>query len=108
VVEQGLATGDAGVVEDDVELAEHVDRTLHGGLDLAVDRDVDLHRGDGPRVARPLDLGDDLLRLLEVDVGDDDLRALADELLDGRQADAAGPTGDEGDLVLQAHDAAFR
>ncbi len=42
VVEQRLAAGDARVVEDDVELAEHLDRVGDGGLDLGEDGDVDL------------------------------------------------------------------
>jgi hypothetical protein len=39
---------------------------------------------------------------LLVDVTDDDLRALLDEALHGREADAAAPARDDGDLALDA------
>ena len=51
---------------------------------------------------RPIALAG-LLRLVDQQIGDDDTRAFFDVALGDRAADAAGPAGDDGDLVLKPH-----
>ena len=73
------------------------------GLDVGVHRHVGLRGGGGALEAERVDLGDGLLGLRQVDVDDEHLRALADELLDGRPTDSARAAGDEGDFAFQTH-----
>ena len=91
--------GVAGVVDDDVDLAEGLDRlrdqlVRHAGLGQVAGED----RGLAVDLARRL-LGD-----VAVDVVDQDLGALVDEQLRRRPADAARRAGDDRRLaVKQSH-----
>ena len=99
---------DAGVVDEDVEPAERVDRVLDEAAGAGEVGDV-LAVGDG-LAARGLDLGDDLLRRRQVgalageraaEVVDDDLRAGRGERERVRAADAAPGAGDDRDLARE-------
>ena len=86
-------TGDAGVVEHDVQPAE----CLHGEVDQRLDL-VDVGHVGPPEGHGIAQLGRQRLALLDVHVGDDDLGPFADEELDGGPADPARPPGDDGNL----------
>ena len=86
----------AGVVHDDVELAELRDRFLHECLADAVLREVAAEDG---RVA--LDLGGGLLGEVGVEVVHEDSCSVGAEQLCGRAADPARGAGDDRRLAVQ-------
>ena len=108
-VEDHLVAQDAGVVDDDVEPAEGVERLLHhavAGLEVG---DV-VVVGDGV-AAHLLDFVDDLVgrALLAAGAGrgaaevvDDDARALGRERQALAAADAAAAAGDDRDLAFES------
>ena len=83
----------AGVVDDDVEPAQLVDRAVDGGDRLLLLGDVGLDRERG--VPRSADLGRQALEPLEPAGGDRDLGAEGGELPRGRLADPAAGAGDQ-------------
>ncbi len=104
---EDLVPQDAGVVHQDVDAAERLDRRGDDlvGIGRIADRD---RRGDG-LPAFGLDLVDDLLRGPGVaaraiernpDVVDDDLGAFFRQHQRNGAADAAARAGDDGDFVL--------
>ena len=107
-VVEGLVAQDAGVVDDDVDAAERVERGLH-------DRRAALGRGDASRCWRPrrrrgLDLVDDVRGRARrrpgavdraAEVVDDDPGAAAGELERVRPAEAATGAGDDRDLAVE-------
>ena len=97
----GGAADDAGVVEDDVDAAELVDRrgtTRSMSASLATSAAMAIGGAAGRA-----DLGGDGFGGLGVQVDDGDGRALRSEGERRRTADAAGAAGDDGLLVLKAH-----
>jgi hypothetical protein len=101
---RGVA-GRASVVEHHIELAEIVDGGSDESLDLRLVSHVGAHVTHGVTEA----LRDGLSRLVG-DIGEHHLRPLPNELLDGGEADAAGTTRDDGDLVAEqlGHGFSFR
>ena len=95
----GAGVRDAGVVDEDVELAE---RLLHVGEHPLHCRRVGDVGGHGERL-HTLQLLRRLLGGLEHEIVDDDVRALGSEAERDRAADAATCAGDERDLVLESH-----
>ena len=95
---------DAGVRNQDVELAEGADRFGHAGFDLLLVGHV--HR-DADRLRRAAQFLGGCVRAVLIQVGDDDLRAFVD--VDGCDflADAARGSGDDGDFVFEAHGGSF-
>ncbi len=84
--------------EDEVDPPELGDRRVDGRLDLRLVGDV------GRQADRPAaDLGRHGLGLGEVEVDERRPPTLGHDALGGGAADAAGPAGDEQDLVLEAH-----
>ena len=102
VLQQGLTPGDAGIVEDNVEVTELGDGCRDGGLDLRKDRHIHADRRGGARGAR-VEFAGDGPGPLEVDVRNHHLGALGDELLHRGQPDPTRAAGDQGDLVVQPH-----
>ncbi len=107
-VHQHPVADEPGVVDQDVETAEGVDRLLHHRRGLLEVGDVGAV-GDGLAAER-LDLGDDLVRDLGgralagargAEVVDDDLGALAGELERVRAADAPAGAGDDRDASFE-------
>ena len=86
----------AGVVDEDVDLAEGVDRLLD---DLVAGAGLGQVAGDGDRLA--LDLAGRLLGDVAVDVVDRHLRAFGGEQLGRRAADAASRAGDDRGLAVK-------
>ena len=114
-VEDHLVAKDAGVVDDDVEAAEGVERLLHHAVSGLEVGDVVVVR-DGV-AAHLLDLGDDLVggALLAAGAGggatevvDDDASALGREAKRLAAANAASGAGDDGDFAFEpvTHDRA--
>src|SRR6185312_6990415 len=97
---------DAGVVDQRVDAAPRRHHRLDHPRDAPLVGDVDL---EGQRFApgRANRVGG-LLRGGEVDVADGDARAFVRELDRGRAADALAAAGDDGNLVLQSHEANLR
>ena len=96
---------DAGVVDQDVELAERLFGFGEESLDFGRFGDVGLH-GDG-LAAFFVDVGDDAVRaFLAGAVVDDDGRAFGGQLFGDRGADAFGCPGDDGDFASEflSHD----
>ena len=88
--------GVAGVVDDDVDLAELVDGLLD---ELVGDAVLGQVAGEDGGLAG--DLGRGLLGDVAVEVVDQDLGALLGEQLCGGAADAAGRAGDDGGLSIE-------
>jgi hypothetical protein len=86
----------AGVVDDDVDLPELVDRLLDELVGDVLVREV---AGEGDGLA--LDLAGCLLGDVAVEVVDQDLGALLGEQLGGRPADAASRAGDDRRLAVK-------
>src|SRR4051794_958622 len=82
-----------GVVDQDVEPAEAVDRRLHRALSLIAVGDVGLDRES--RAARCLDVCDERVEAVLAAYDGDDARAMLGELARGRSPDAAAGTGDK-------------
>ena len=99
-----VAVRRAGVVDDDVEVAER--RRARSGRARATSASLRHVAGAEPRAAAGRDdLLRDALAARGVDVVDDDLRALVREALGDALAEARAGAGDDGDLVLQSHGA---
>ncbi len=98
VVDRGElgARVDARVGRQDVDAAVRGERGGGQRLDRGAVGDVGRH-GEGP--PPPRELGGALLGGRPVDVGDDDARALGGEHRGDAAPDAAGGTGDDGDLI---------
>ena len=92
----GAVPGVAGVVHEDVDLPERVDRLLDDLVAGARLRQVARH---GHRLA--LDLARGLLGDVAVDVVDGHLRAFGREQLRGGAADAARGSGDDRGLAVE-------
>src|SRR5206468_7085829 len=105
-LEEGLRLGDAGVVDEHVDLAERADRVGHEPLDRGMLPDVAGRSERAPSEAARLAGG--LFRALAVEIGDRDVRSFAGERESDRLADAAAGSGDECDLTLESHVASFR
>ena len=95
-----VAPQHAGVVVDDVELAELGDAALDAGLDLRLVGDVGHEAGDLAAVA--LDEGDRLVERLLVDLERDDLRAVLGEEPAGLPALAHPRARDERYLAFES------
>ncbi len=91
---------DAGIGDHDVDLAEGGDRLGDAGIDLRLVGDVD---ADADRALLAAKLGGGGVGAFLIEVGDHHLRALAREERGDFLADAAGRTGDDGNLVLKTH-----
>ena len=91
---------DAGIAHQDVDPAESRDCLGHAGLDLRLIGHV---HGDADRAAGAAELGRRGIGALLVEIGNDDLGALARICPGDLLADAARGTGDNGNLVLEAH-----
>ena len=87
-----------GVVDEDVDGAERLDRPVDARLRGRLVGDVGLHE---QRVALARERLHGRGGALLVDLGDHDLGALVEEPLRVREADALSRTGDDRDLVLQ-------
>jgi hypothetical protein len=87
----------AGVVEGDVEAAEHGFGDRHGRGDVRLEGHI-AALVDGPSREAGLQHGP----LLVLHIGDDDKGALGDEPLHRRQADAGASAGDQRDLAVQS------
>ena len=98
-VEEIGAVNDAGIVHQNVEVAERAAGLRDHVLGAARVADVG---GDEPAVAVPIARGGGFARGF-VDVGDDDARAFGDIALGDREPDAARPAGHDRDLVLEPH-----
>ena len=90
---------DAGVLHEDVEAAEALQRRGDGRLGAGFFADIACDEGAGPSLAEPL-RGRAAGVLLGV--GDDDRRAFLDEALGDALADAARRADDDRDPVLQS------
>ncbi len=90
-----LGGGQGGVVDEDVELREPLDRGREQAVAVVARRDVAAH-GERGVERRGHRLGG-----VAVDVGDDDARALGGVALGDRAADPAGAAGDDRDLAAQ-------
>ena len=89
----------AGIGNQDVDLAQHGDGLGKAGLDLCLVGNVD-RNADG--AFGPQFLGD-LIGARLVVVGDHDLRTFTGEEPGDLLADSASRTGYDGNLVLEAH-----
>ena len=93
---------DAGVVDEDVELAEALNSRVDGVAPAIFAGDVE---GDEEGLAAGVvDFGGDFLTLLMEDVAEDDVGAFFGEEACFGGAHATGGAGDEGDFAFQAHD----
>src|SRR6185369_2780047 len=90
----------AGVVDEDVEAVEALDRGPDHRLDVGGPR----HVGADAFGVRAERVGDPA-RAVAVAVGDDHARALGDELPGDALAESRGRTGDDGDLSCESHGA---
>src|SRR5262249_39673469 len=96
-VEEIGAMDDAGIVDQDVEIAERAAGFGDHVLGVAGVADVGGHEaGLGPRARRRLPGGG-------VDVGEGDARTLGDVAAGDREPDAVRGAGDDRDLVLEPH-----
>src|SRR5204863_2631632 len=95
-VGKALVAQDAGVVDEDVDAAEGLDRRLQDRLAAGDVRHVH-HAGDCASASGG-DFGDDLLRGVGVHVVDDDGCAFAGEQAGIGTAQAAAGAGDDGNL----------
>jgi len=93
----------SGIVDEDVDRSEGIDRGLHRGINVGALRDVAAH-GNG-LVA---DGGCRSPRGPLVDVDDGDARALARERLGNALAKTRSGTGHQRNLVVETHVASFR
>ena len=97
---------DPGIAHQDVDAPEGLGRGGDPSFDLAFTAHV--HRdAQRPSVGRG-QLGGCRFGRGRIEIGDHDLRALAGESAGDLLADAARGAGDDGDFVLQAHDALLR
>ena len=93
---------DAGVVYEDVELAEAFYGGVYGIAPAIFAGDVE---GDEEGLtAGVVYFGGDFLSLLMEDVAEDDMGAFFGEEASFGGAHASGGTGDEGNFAFQAHD----
>ena len=92
---------DPGVVVEDVETAERLDRQVRHGLRVGFDGDIgdDRHR----LAACGADLADGFLGGLAVIVGHHHARSLGREPEGGHAPHAAARAGDDRNLVLESH-----
>ena len=93
---------DAGVGHEDVDTAEGGNGLLDAGVHLLLVGDIHGHRDRSLVVAQ---LARRRRRRVEVEVGDGDPAARLDIAPGDGVADAAGRTGDEGNLAVEFHDA---
>jgi hypothetical protein len=91
---------DAGIGNQDVDLAQHGDGPGEAGLDLCLVGNVDCN-ADGAFAPQFLD---DLIGVRLVVVGNHDLRSFAGKEPGDLLADSASRTGYDGNFVLEAHD----
>src|SRR5207302_10441721 len=91
-----VVTGNAGIVDEDVEGAEPFDDLRHGAVDLGSLRDVAFQpdRRHAERRGKLLRRG---FGAGAVEIGDRDRGAILGEPLSRRRADAASPAGDQRD-----------
>ena len=102
VLVEGLVGGDAGVVDQQIDLAVGVQALLgERGHRLAVGHAEDVAAG-------PLELVGDRLQTLRVDIHQGQSRALGVKGVGQRLADAAGCSGDDRYLSVDAHVAPYR
>ena len=92
---------DAGVVDQDVQLAESLDGGADGGVPVVLAGDV--QADEDALSAGLVDFGLQLPALVFKDVSDDDLAAFAGEKAGFGGALPAGTAADQGDLVFQTH-----
>jgi hypothetical protein len=103
LLEVGEARGpvDAGVVIEDVDLAEMAEHPLDHGVHLVGLRHVDL--GSEALAACGSDLIDGLLGAGEIPIGHGDSRTLAGKQERGYAPDSRARAGDNGGFVLKPH-----
>src|SRR5690606_21573320 len=102
IVLRRAQAADTGVVEDAVEPPEPGHRLVHQAVDLFGGRDIDRDEHAVARVAG-IQLGGSGRPGGAGDVGDHHLGPFGQAALHRGQPDAAGPTGDDNNLVLQTH-----
>ena len=88
--------GDAGIVDEDVDLAERLQRRVARLLDRGEIGNVDLEGRDGAA-----DFLRGLFRKRQVVIPDRDLRAGRNEALGDRAAETLRPAGDDGAAAVQ-------
>ena len=91
---------DAGVADQDVDVAERLDGGLHGRIDLGLVGDI--HRHADRLAAGLLDLGCGGVGRLLVEIGDGNRRPFTREFQGDFLADAAGRAGDECNLAFES------
>jgi hypothetical protein len=95
-----LVGGDPGVVDQDVQAAVLLDHLAHHAAAVLRVADVSVVDGDRARV-QGAHLGRELLgRLVMPPVPCGDVRPLLGEAMADGASDAAGPAGDQGNLVV--------
>ena len=94
----GLRIENTGIVEQDVELAEGVQRFVHGAT--ALGGLADIGANENGLAAALQDLVSDRVSSLLVPAGNGEIGAFFGKKDRGCLADARGSTGDEGDFVL--------
>ena len=97
-VAEEVGAADAGVVDEDVQLAEFGDGEVYGGLPVGFAGDVEVDEAGA--AAFGVDFGCDLASFIFEDVADDDGCAFGGEEFGFDGAHAAGGAGNEGDFVL--------
>src|SRR5215469_3770160 len=95
------AAADPGIVDQDVELAEFLDRGLDDIPPVGFVGDVEML--EARRAVGRDNLGDDLLALVVELVGDRDLGAFARENARGARPHARRGAGDQRNLAFEAH-----
>src|SRR5205085_3611405 len=88
--------GDAGVVDEDIDLAQRLQRFVTGLLDRGEIGNVDLESRDGRA-----DFPGGLFGKWKVVIPDRDLRARCDQALGDRAPKTLGATGDDGATAVQ-------
>ena len=87
---------DAGIVHQDVDIAERLGDRFDQRLHLCAARNVGAH-GQAADVARQP------VRRLAIEIRDDDIGAFASEAAHNTFAEAGGAAGNDRDSILQAH-----
>ena len=102
-IEEVAGRDDAGIVDEDVDLAAEIQRRGEEIGDVVAIADICAHETAGAERSEPLDRR---RAGVGVDIRDDDPRPLGHEPLGDGIADPLGTAGDDGDPVFELHDAA--
>ena len=96
-------TADAGIVEQDVEATEVVERAFQHRFDVSFLGDVGLDEARALAMALGFSHLHGLGAGLRVVIGDHDIRAFGEETQHGRASHATCTTGDDGSLAFESH-----